>query len=389
MKKHQVALLLVAVVAMLAAPCGVVLCADAGSSAETTTITSFTDYREQLSDNGEAMYDAMKNLSASSITGTCFIVSVTLADPVLTVGDSKDSVTSYIYEELYRDACQAWNATKLDDPMAFWAWSYDYAAKAITNVSFADPTAYSATVYGVASCQITIQVDSAYYGNGSTLAEKVAAVNDAQSNLSISGTNVTELIKSINSYLCGSTMVYDPYLNTDNQSAYDSTVYGLLVNTVTYNNKAVHFGVCAGFAATYQLLCEKYEVQCKTVYGEGAQSTGMVMHAWNLNIIDGKVYATDTTWNNTGGNSTNFLAVGANTVINGVTFQQSHSPWSPYLGDANMLTAFLIPATNDVAYGITGNGDDNALMAYMPWIIVGLIVLILAGVLYSMARKSH
>lgn len=63
--------------------------------------------------------------------------------------------------------------------------------------------------------------------------------------------------------------------------------YGMLVGG---------YGICLGFATTFQLLMDLAEVECITVVGAAFASTGD--HAWNMVKLDGEWYCVDVTWNN-------------------------------------------------------------------------------------------
>ena len=63
--------------------------------------------------------------------------------------------------------------------------------------------------------------------------------------------------------------------------------YGMLVNG---------YGICLGFATTFQLLMDLAEVECITVVGAAYRSTAD--HAWNMVKLDGEWYCVDVTWNN-------------------------------------------------------------------------------------------
>ena len=63
--------------------------------------------------------------------------------------------------------------------------------------------------------------------------------------------------------------------------------YGMLVNG---------YGICLGFATTFQLLMDLADIECITVVGAAYDSTAD--HAWNMVKLDGEWYCVDVTWNN-------------------------------------------------------------------------------------------
>ena len=67
-------------------------------------------------------------------------------------------------------------------------------------------------------------------------------------------------------------------------------------NTDPYGMLVGGYGICLGFATTFQLLMDLAEVECITVVGAAFGSTAD--HAWNLVKLDGEWYGVDVTWNN-------------------------------------------------------------------------------------------
>lgn len=80
---------------------------------------------------------------------------------------------------------------------------------------------------------------------------------------------------------------YSAYETPDHVGRPDNrNPYGMLVDG---------FGICLGYARTFELLMKMAEVECITVVGAAFRSTGD--HAWNLVKLDGDWYAVDATWN--------------------------------------------------------------------------------------------
>ncbi|MDD2626239.1 MAG: hypothetical protein PHT00_02255 [Candidatus Methanomethylophilus sp.] len=395
MNNRRSIIAVIVVLTVLSAPLAAFFAADDSAAASASNDIS-TDYREQLEANGKAMYDAMESLSASDLKNYTLTVMVDLPCPVgvetedVSTAPSSDEQAT-VTEILTRYADDAWQATKLDDPYAFWTWSYDSASDAVT-VTLGDySTVDSSYVYS--DCTVSIRVSTAYGTTGDNLAAMVQAVHDAVGEITTIDGSGWSLVQSINSYLCSSTIAYD----TDMTNNYRSSVYGAFVS----ETDGVHYIVCEGFAMAFKLLCDQYGINCKVVFGNANLTSldgGSQLHAWNLVEIAGgngtcngepcDVYAVDTTWNNTAGDSTAYLGVGTATETDGITFAQSHSPWYPYYAEVADNYAFLLPDTSSTAYEDT---DDSVsvFMAYMPWVIVVIIALLLGGVLYSMGRKQQ
>lgn len=63
------------------------------------------------------------------------------------------------------------------------------------------------------------------------------------------------------------------------------------------------YGICLGFATTFQLFMDLAEIECITVVGAAYGSTAD--HAWNMVKLDGEWYCVDVTWDNSGETSVN------------------------------------------------------------------------------------
>ena len=89
---------------------------------------------------------------------------------------------------------------------------------------------------------------------------------------------------------------------------YDQTVYdartpqGRADNTNPYGMLTGGYGICLGYATTFQLLMDLAEVECITVVGASSDSTGD--HAWNMVRLEGEWYCVDPTWDDPSGDYT-------------------------------------------------------------------------------------
>jgi len=94
--------------------------------------------------------------------------------------------------------------------------------------------------------------------------------------------------------------------------------------------------VCDGYARAFKVLCDKLGIPCvvETGWSKASASGPVGFHMWNLVQIGGKWYGVDVTWNDpmvegstgalSGRENESYLLVGSDTVINGLTFAQSH-----------------------------------------------------------------
>ena len=86
---------------------------------------------------------------------------------------------------------------------------------------------------------------------------------------------------------------------------YDQTVYddpdhaGREGNRDPYGMLVGGYGICLGYATTFQLLMDLAGVECITVVGASFQSTSD--HAWNMVRLDGEWYCVDPTWDDPSG----------------------------------------------------------------------------------------
>lgn len=82
---------------------------------------------------------------------------------------------------------------------------------------------------------------------------------------------------------------------------YDETVYGPDTpqgrpdNTNPYGMLVEGYGICLGYATSFQLLMDLAGIECITVIGASASST--TDHAWNMVRLEGEWYCVDPTWN--------------------------------------------------------------------------------------------
>ncbi len=79
------------------------------------------------------------------------------------------------------------------------------------------------------------------------------------------------------------------------ESTHDrETPEGRADNTNPYGVLAKNYGICLGYATTFQLFMDLAEVECITVVGAAFDSRDD--HAWNMVKLDGKWYCVDVTW---------------------------------------------------------------------------------------------
>lgn len=396
--KVRYAFLSVALVSMLFASS----VAAPGSDADGEEVQYFDTYYEQLTDGQRAIYDAMEALHdlpaegknpepytkypASNYGG---IYNVTVRHYY--VAESR----AVLLDMLKKDADRAWQATKMDDPLAFWTWGADSGPHIDVTATGSSGSTSEFTV--------GIKVHYAYYnGDDTDMSQKIDAVKQAIDGFEIKGGTDAEKVRSINAWLCGDDVLYDPAVRNPGgnkqQCPYNVSAYGAFV----HKENGKHIMVCDAYAAAFKALCDKANIQCKTVVGTSVQTSSIALHAWNLVIINGIVYAVDTTWNDTSGEELRYLAVGSQSMYKGQTFLQTHQAFLIYKYNttssandyyyANWFNFQLPEVEKMSASGYTWKTDDDLgemLREYAPWTIVALICIVLAYVLWNMGRKGE
>ena len=160
----------------------------------------------------------------------------------------------------------------------------------------------------------TARIESPYVEMG-MLVEVLTSNLDGQSDY--------EKIRWINQYL---TEINEYNSNVAaGEDAYDQAWECI---SAIYGNIGVEGPVCEGYARAFKVFCDKLEIPCVLVDGYAGGP-----HMWNNVEVDDAWYAIDVTWNDplggtegavSGYENEDWLLVGANTVINGEPFAESH-----------------------------------------------------------------
>ena len=142
--------------------------------------------------------------------------------------------------------------------------------------------------------------------------DAIAAFCDA---MSVDDTDRSTIVRDLNETIVRQTAY-------DKEAANAHNISGVLVD-----GKAV----CEGYALTFKYLCDMYGVPCICIVGDGDNGDKKEAHMWNYVMVGSKWYAMDVTWNDPtpdGGPSapvsTEYSLVGSGTVIDSMTFADSH-----------------------------------------------------------------
>ena len=387
-------MIILVITAILVVPVTSVLHSD-----DSDAVVYDSNYRGQLTENQQTIYDALSALDTTSVTLTNvygwsqqqYAAKVTVPSTYVLKASSAAELTKMVMADMTR----AYQATLLDNPMAWWAWSTDDAHEALfyTEARIANNQTFKLTTTEVSGFEFYVFVSSAYYEDGN-LAGKITAVNDAVTKLiddkKVSGDTDVDKVKSINAYLCSDSFVY----NTE--QTFCNSVYGAFV----YEKDGKHQLLCTGFSQAFKLLCDKLGVKCANVVGLAAQSSENGGHMWNVVTVNCTIddksgsynLGVDVTFDKTSGNATAYLLSGSMTVKDSVTFSQVHQAFAPLGSDKALWVDydFTAPTLNSKGYTFATSEDIVAqLTHYAPWILVAIICVILAYVLWNIARRGE
>ena len=339
-------------------------------------------YRDQLTTNQRIIYNAFSDADPSALIAhgdATYAVAVTVPSTYVLSSSSVDTLT----EVLLADMARAWQATMLDNPLAWWTWSTDNAGEALFSNSFTAPGT------SVAGFTFYVRIADAYAAGGSTLSERISAVtsefNTLMSSGTISGDDDLAKIRSANKYLCSDNFVYDA------DYSYSGSVYGALVK----NPDGKYHIACMGFSKLFKMVCDYYHIDCLATVGNAAQGETIDGHMWNTVrlTIDGqrKVLGADITFNATGPTKEDYLLDGYATLADNRAFSQTHQAFAPIVDSPALWVDFnfISPDLDKDGYTYPAESDIlTKLIEFMPWILIGAICAILAFVLWSMGRRG-
>ncbi len=162
--------------------------------------------------------------------------------------ENRISLSSCNIDELQK----AETALNCEHPEFFWinSFSYEYIGDVIKSIQFDVPDQAE---------QISIQLES--------IADEITS--------GISGSEY-EKVKAIYEYIIN-------YTDYNLEAEYNQDIRSVLLNQES---------VCAGYAKTFEYLCQKLEIPCTYILG----SVNGGAHAWNLIYIQNQYYWVDVTW---------------------------------------------------------------------------------------------
>lgn len=348
-----------------------------GSEAE-NTVSFEKYYYQQLEPNQKIIYDRMAGLAADvAVQGSAgaYYIEIAMTNSAIAYGTSDTDVLNSMLKE---DACRAWEATRLDasesNNWAFWTWTIadDVAPVSVSNISVAGTGPYCVTGYTV-----TIGVADEF---GSGFSSYVTAVNSALDSVEVGGDSVQDKVKSINSAVTGSTY---RYVEDGSEHVYARTIYAIAASDGSDDR---HYLTSEAFAVFFKALCDRNGVQCAQVYGLYEDST---VFAWDVVYIDGAVYAVDPANNSRSDNKESWLACGSYTSVDDNAFSKVHRAFAFGLASGLFYDFESEPLSIDGYEWHEDDGIVEVLTQYAPWILIGIICVIVAIVLVLMAKKGE
>lgn len=350
MKMKFAAVASICVLAVLCSSASVIFASD--SDADAVVYDGY--YKNQLTAEQKAIYDAIAALAPSAAIG----------------GNETDGyyleVTGTGLSTDVNDIERAWFATKLEaseaSNWAFWAWN---------------TIGVKATFSEISASGFRIGIDAAFKDG---FADKVTAVTNAVNAAAekITGDTDSKKVKSINSILTGKGY---GYVDTNEAHVFANTVYAFAAP-----ESDTCYMTSFAYSAVFKALCTKAGVASIQVYGFfGDQSK---IFAWNEVLVEDKVYGVDCATNATSKNKEQWLCAGAYTAVDGNAYSKVHIAF-PYSVASGLTSQFSVDRINNEGYSWPA---DNSLIAkiteYAPWILVGIICIVMAVALVYMAKRG-
>lgn len=350
MKMKFAAVASICVLAVLCSSASVIFASD--SDADAAVYDGY--YKNQLTAEQKTIYDAIAALAPSAAIG----------------GNETDgyylTVTGTGLSTDVNDIERAWFATKLEaseaSNWAFWAWN---------------TAGVKATFSEISASGFRIGIDAAFKDG---FADKVTAVTNAVNAAAekITGDTDSKKVKSINSILTGKGY---GYVDTNEAHVFANTVYAFAAP-----ESDTCYMTSFAYSAVFKALCTKAGVASIQVYGFfGDQSK---IFAWNEVLVEDKVYGVDCATNATSKNKEQWLCAGAYTAVDGNAYSKVHIAF-PYSVASGLTSQFSVDRINNEGYSWPA---DNSLIAkiteYAPWILVGIICIVMAVALVYMAKRG-
>ena len=292
------------------------------------TAPDFTSFGDLLSPTAKIIYDALVQSADSTRDGK---TKITFTFPSsVGQGDLSDQV--------FQDAINAFNR---DHSEVFW-------------IDFSDMllivTDYGGYLEGSMSPSVSTYYTSAY-----------SSKEDVDRDVALMNSRIQEISKAASRYAT----TYERLLYIHDwlvmQNSYNTSPEGSLhmrtfeaVSALEGNRTGDYRPVCEGYARAFKLLCDKLNIPCILVTGEGHSGGNTAMHMWNYVKIGAVWYAVDATWDDAtnldaqGKIGYTYFLVGSETICSeGKTFSQGHQAWDRLSDNSSVIR---YPALSPNAY---------------------------------------
>lgn len=150
-----------------------------------------------------------------------------------------------------------------------------------------------------------------------------------------------DFVKSLHDWLCNNVTYVNNCENCHNP-------YGTLVEKEA---------VCQGYAETFKMYCDYYNIPCVCIVGNGVSGSESEGHMWNaVQMDDGKWYLLDVTWDDQSKIVYDYFLVGLDTKISKKKFSETHIPNSVlYIPVLNYASSQFDSSLKNSSFGATYN----------------------------------
>ena len=315
---------------------------------------SGTSYYEQLDKDSQKVYNGiyekykggMKN--GEKVEMIEYFPETTFTVKGMVNGNMDEESKKIIFDKIGGYFYPAFLALTADHPELSWISFCKYS------IGYAGNIIYDGATYSFTATSIPMQLSTKnIYG---TPDEISSAVSKAKGVIGVQETKY-EQVKAIHDYLCNTidynyTAINEAELPAGYDVGYYQTAYSAFYripqdeNTDLGKETDKNLTVCAGYARSFKVLCEQYNIPCIYVVGYGINNSGSgEAHAWNyVKMDDGNWYAVDATWDDQDSKIyyEYFLAGSDTPGFNSRTFGQSHQESGVWSSDSTYV--FKYPA---------------------------------------------
>ena len=282
-------------------------------------------YKSELDVNEKKLYEGLYHTFVEQRCSYTQEVNVTL-DPPMTFDVVYSDVSGNIADD--RDlvgiddaVLSAAAAFFYDCPEAFWIRSFNYSMSIRFTKGSAAGTVDLVQFDFIQDAYPNAYDDLSAFDAG--LSAAVESIKQTRKNQS-----VYETVKAIHDYIILNASYNYTAINGDEHT------YGYAYTpTPLFVSRLNGLFVCEGYSKAMKILCNKFNINCALVAGEGYSSnTSHGPHMWNYVQIGGKWYGVDATWDDgfTRQDGTpypvyNYFLIGSTTFVkNDKTFAQDH-----------------------------------------------------------------